>query len=141
MSKSESALGEALKTVQPRQKRQQKYIRVCDCGTPMIWTFFFPYCERYCLNCGNSGGMLGTGDSVPATRELIFKKRLVDAIWKELYHKKGMLPRGNFTRTGCKKCKGDEQHMEHLSKSEREWDEIATPYLKRFQGLFAPPLS
>ena len=130
--RTESALGETLKTLSPRKK---EYIRVCDCGTPMIWTFFFPFCERFCLNCGRKGGMLGTGDSVPATRELIFKKRLVDAIWKELYSNKGMLPGGDYTRSNCKKCR-DEKHWQHLSKAEKEWDAVATPFLKRFEGLF-----
>lgn len=132
----ESALGEALKVI-TRKKRHKAMIRVCECGTPMIWTFFFPYCERYCLNCGTSGGMLGTGSDVEATRELIFKKRLVDAIWKQLYTNKGLMPRGQFGRSGCKKCKVVAySHREHLSKSEKEWDEIARPYLKTFKGIF-----
>lgn len=130
----ESALGEALKTLRPR-KKNTRTIRVCGCGVPMIWTFFFPYAERYCLNCGNSGGMLGTGESVLATRELIFQKRLVDAIWKVLYSRKGMMPRGRFGRVNCKKC-GD-NHRAHATKAETEWDEIASKHLHIFEGVFA----
>lgn len=129
----ESPLGVALKTV--RTRKTNKTIRVCDdCGCPLIWTFFFAYKERYCLNCGVAGGMMGTGEDVPATRELIFKKKLVDAIWKVLYSNKGLIPRSEFSRIGCKKCGND--HREHLSNSEVEWNEIATKYLEKFKGVF-----
>lgn len=130
--KNESALGEALKAMEP-QKREKQTIRICDdCGTPMLWTFFFPYCEWYCLNCGASGGMLGTGENVEATRELIFKKKLAEAIWKVLRDK--MVPPGSYTQRGCKKC-GTEDHPHHLFPSEKEWNKIATPYLERVRGL------
>ena len=135
--KDESALGVALNTIS-RKKKIATTIRVCDnCETPLIWTFAFPYCERFCLNCGAKGGMLGTGDDVPITKELRFKKRLVDAIWKVIYGKKGLLPTGQFGRSGCKKDNGScGNHQDHLTSSEKEWNEIAIKYLKQVQGLF-----
>lgn len=110
MTETESPLGEALKTV--RKRKTERTIRVCDrCATPLIWTFAFAYKERYCLNCGAVGGMMGTGRDVPATRELVFKENIVNAIWKVIYGKKGLMPSGVFARVGCKKC-GDD-HREH----------------------------
>ncbi len=116
--------------------KNKKTIRVCSCGTPMIWTFVYDGCERFCLNCGLSGGMFGTGDDVEATRELIFKKKIVDAIWKVIYANKGLCP-VSCQRKGCKKCSGsDERHYEHLTKAEKEWDEIARKTLEQMKGLF-----
>ena len=134
----ETALGEALKVLKPR-KRSKRYVRVCDeCGVPLIWTFAFDYNERYCLNCGAMGGMLGTGEDVPATRELIFQEKIVNALWKILYGKKGLVPRSS-QRTNCKKChESNEKHYDHLSKAEAEWDKIAREYLKKLQGFLTP---
>ena len=135
----ESALGVALKTI-TRKKKQT--IRVCDdCGVPLIWTFAFPYKERFCLNCGMKGGMLGTGTDVPLTKELKFQKKLVDAIWEVIYSNKGLLPTGHFGRSGCKKGNGTscDNHRLHLSETEKEWDEIARRYLDRFIGVIKTP--
>lgn len=118
---------------------KNKTIRVCDrCETPLIWTFVFDYNERYCLNCGAMGGMLGTGTDLPATRELIFKKKLVDALWKVIYDRKGLMPNGKFGRTNCKKETNCYDHRKHLTLSEREWDTIANKYLISLQGIFIP---
>lgn len=128
---NESAMGEVLK----RRRKPNQTIRVCDnCGVPLIWTFAFDYQERYCLNCGAGGGMLGTGKDVLRTRELIFQKKIVDAIWKVIYDGKGLVPTGG-RRDGCKKCEV-ENHYHHLSKAEMEWDKIARDYLKKLQGIF-----
>ena len=117
------------------KNKNRKTIRVCSkCRTPLIWTFAFDYKERYCLTCGTSGGMLGTGDDVPVTRELIFKQRLVNAIWNVIYSRKGLCPISS-QRCGCKKCNGNEKHYEHLSKAEIEWDKIARKYLNKVKGI------
>jgi len=135
----ETALGVALKTVTKR-KRTKKTIRVCDhCETPLIWTFAFSYCERFCLNCGAMGGMMGTGKDIPATRDLIFKQKLVDAIWKIIYGRKGMMPSGLFGRSNCEKCRDSHNHRSHASKAELEWDLIARKYLEQIKGLFDGP--
>lgn len=134
MGKTETAIGEGLKTL--RKKKEEKTIRVCDnCATPLIFTFAFDYKERYCLNCGESGGMLGTGYDTLATRERIFEKKIVDAIWKVLYGKKGFVPK-SAQRSGCKKCVGNARHYDHLTKAEQEWDKIAREYLTKLQGIF-----
>lgn len=123
--------------------KEQKTIRVCDdCGVPLIWTFAFDGCERYCLNCGSMGGMLGTGKDVPATRELVFQKKLVDSVWKVIYGNKGFIPNGRFGRSGCNKDnKGGyssscNDHRQHLTVAEKEWDEIARKYLVSLKGMF-----
>lgn len=134
----------------PNQNNKLKEERVCDnCGVPLIWTFAFDYCERFCLNCGSKGGMLGTGTDVPATREIIFQKKLVDAIWGVIYGKKGFMPSGKFGRSGCKKDNREgryasscDDHRQHLTKAEKEWDEIARKYLKHFEeNLKLPSLT
>lgn len=116
--------------------KQQKTIRICDnCNTPLLWTFVFDYAERYCLNCGLSGGMMGTGTEVPATRELIFQHKLVKAMWKGIYCKKGLVP-VSAKRINCKKCDStSERHYQHLSKAEKEWDKIARDHLIKVQGF------
>ena len=134
---NDTALGVALKSVTKR-KKEKKTIRVCDiCETPLIWTFAFPYAERYCLNCGAKGGMLGTGIDVDATQELEFKENLVNAIWKVIYGKKNhLMPSGSFTRSNCKKCDNSDCHRDHASKKEKEGDILARRYLEKVQGLF-----
>lgn len=118
--------------------KKQKEIKICECGTPLIWTFAFAYAEYYCLNCGFSGGMLGSGKCVPATKELIFKQKLVKAIWKVIYSRKGLAPEGG-RKINCKECdKSRYAHNSHLSESEKEWNEIAKKYLNQFKGIFKP---
>lgn len=137
--KQEGAMGEALKTLN-KKKREQKTIRVCDeCGVPLIWTFAFDYQERYCVNCGAMGGMLGTGNDVPATRELLFQQKLVEAVWKIIYKtKKGLVPM-SCKKDGCKKCDNTtEKHYQHLTKAEKEWDTIARAYLEKVKGFIKP---
>lgn len=116
----------------------KKRISICHCGTPLIWTFCFAGAEWFCINCGAKGGTFGIGKVVEASSELVFKKRLVDALWKAIYqNKKGMLPPGRFGREGCKKdgttCN---DHRAHLTDVERGWDAIARKYLKQVNGLF-----
>lgn len=113
-----------------------KTIRVCDqCKAPMIWTFAFAYCERYCVNCGYSGGMLGTGKDVPETRELIFKKKLAEAVWKVIYGNKGLMPNCQFTRSNCEKCRTDDDHRRHATAAEIQWNEIAKIHLESVKGI------
>ena len=133
----ETPIGEALKTLN-KKKQEKKTIRVCDnCGSPLIWTFAFDYKERYCLNCGLGGGMLGTGTDMPVTRELIFQEKLVNAIWKVIYGKKGLVPI-SAGRTNCVKCLVGGRHYNHLSKAEKEWDKIARLYLEKIKGFINP---
>lgn len=139
MSSMETPIGEVLK-IATRKKKTSQTIRVCgECGVPLIWTFAFDYKERYCLNCGEGGGMFGTGNDVPATRELIFQKKLVDTIWKKvIYGKKGLVPK-SCQRSNCKKCdSSSERHYNHLTPTEKEWDEIARKYLQSLQGFLTP---
>lgn len=112
-----------------------KTIRVCKlCGTPLIFTLAFDYNERYCLNCGNMGDIF-SGKDIKATREMIFKHRLVESIWEVLYSRKGMVPIGSLRRN-CKKCDKGDRHINHMSKADEEWNRIARGYLARFQGIF-----
>lgn len=135
----ESALGVALK-VATRKKKQKRTVRVCDyCDTPLIWTFAFPYAERFCINCGHKGGMLGTGKDIDATRDVIFKEKLVNALWKVIYGRKGLIPTGS-QRTNCRRCDtSNEYHCNHLTKAEKEWDSIAREWLKNLEGIFDIP--
>jgi hypothetical protein len=120
-------------------KKEIKTIRVCDdCGTPLIWTFVFDHCERYCLNCGAKGGMLGTGTDVPATRELRFQEKMVKKIWSVIYSNEGLEPISGW-RVGCKKCETEKRHHNHLSEAEKENDQIARDYLQRVKGIFTKP--
>lgn len=129
-------MGEALKAISGRKTK--KWIRVCDdCSVPLIWTFAFPYCERFCLNCGAKGGMLGTGKDVPATRNLIFKKAMIDALWKVIYGKKGFIPEG-ARRRGCKICEGGdgESHRRHMKTAEKDRDTLARIWMEKLRGTF-----
>lgn len=135
----ESSLGAALK-VATKIRNKKRTIRVCDdCDTPLIWTFAFPYAERFCINCGHTGGMLGTGKDVDATRDVVFKKKLVNALWKVIYGRKGLIPTGS-QRTNCKKCTtSNEYHYNHLTKAEKECDSLAREWLKKLEGTFDTP--
>jgi len=136
----ETPLGKALKTVSKHRKK--RVIRVCaNCGWPLIWTFAFAYNERFCLNCLAPSEMFDGNPDEPASRERIFQKKLVDAIWGVIYGKKGFMPSGKFGRSGCKKDNREgryasscDDHRAHLSETEKEWDRIARKYLKRLKG-------
>ena len=41
---------------------------------PLLWTFAFPGAEYWCPYCGHTHGMLGAGDSVPVTEELLDRR-------------------------------------------------------------------
>ena len=131
----ESYLSAGLKAVS--KKKVQTIIRVCStCQTPLIWTFAFTGAERYCINCGTTGGMLGFGDDESPTPDLLFKKRLVDNIWKSLYGSKGLVPHAS-QRTNCKKCTSDSgYHYLHLTKTQKRYDELAREYLVKLKGIF-----
>ena len=135
----DSPMAAALRAFSPK-KKEKPTIKVCGCGSPLIWTFFIPYCEYYCLNCGNAGGMFGTGDDKVLTKELRLKSELVNAIFKVL--RKRILPSGTFGRSGCKKDNREgryssscDDHGAHLTKSEVEWNEIARKYLEKYKGV------
>lgn len=107
-------------------------IEICSiCGEPMIGTFMIPYCELYCLNCGNACGIF-SGERIEATKELIIKQRMYKDIFKSLY--KNIIPIGS-QRCSCKKCKErNEDHLKHATKDELLKDKIARKLLKSFVG-------
>ena len=81
--KQESPLGVALKTM--RKQKSLEEIRVCDnCGVPLLWTFCWAYKERYCLNCGSMGGMMGTGIDVELTPRLKYQDKVINDVWKAI---------------------------------------------------------
>lgn len=106
-------------------------IRVCDnCGEPMIFTFLFRGCERYCLMCGHAGGMLGTGEDVKLTTELEAKYTVIRKVFKVL--SKYVLPNDVFYKNECEKCKDcKEHHLKHLTDEERFCNTIARKILGR----------
>ena len=114
-----------------------KTIKVCPkCQTPLIWTFCFPYCEYFCLNCGYKHGMLGAGEDIKLTKKLKLKKDIVDSIWKQLYGKGRLLPTGLFGCSNCKVTSNCKDHNSHLSKNEKEWNDISKEILQEIQGIF-----
>ena len=111
-------------------------IRVCDyCGVPLIWTFCWAYKERYCLNCGRMGGMLGMGTNVKLTPKLKYQYKVIYDVWKAIY--KNLTPRTDYSHDGCKKCSGA-NHRRHLSKKEILKDKTATKILEKLAEGFLP---
>ncbi len=56
---------------------EPKEIRICsnhDYQVPLIWTYAFNGSEFWCPYCGFNGGMMGSGDLVPETEELIERR-------------------------------------------------------------------
>jgi len=55
-----------------------KEIKVCGCDdehqVPLIWTFAFDGAEYWCPYCGYTCGMMGAGEDVPITKELVDRK-------------------------------------------------------------------
>lgn len=123
--------------------KKEKKIKVCsECEAPLIFTFAFDYCELYCLNCGAKGGMFGTGHEVDLTTELLFKKKLVDSLWRVIYRSGWYLPSGRFGKGGCKKDNKNgryssscENHNEHLTEKEIEKNLVAREYLEKMKGI------
>jgi hypothetical protein len=58
-----------------RADEAPKTIKICsqhqDYQVPLIWTFAFIGAEYWCPHCGNTSGMMGAGESVPITPELV----------------------------------------------------------------------
>lgn len=83
--------------------------------------------------------MLGTGKDIDATRDVVFKEKLVNALWKVIYGRKGLIPTDS-QRNNCKRCTAsNEYHRNHLTKAEKEWDTIAREWLKNLEGTFDTP--
>src|SRR5260221_945059 len=119
--------------------RQEKTIKVCgDCQVPLIWTFLFPYNEYYCLNCGGKWGMLGAGKDVSVTKELLLKQAIAEAVFKQLYGKNKLLPKGQYGYTKCKVQQSCHNHNSHLTKSEVKWNEQGWKMLEQVKGMFTP---
>ena len=117
--------------------KNKKEIRVCDnCGAPLIWTFCWAYKERYCLNCGSMGGMLGTGEDVELTPKLKAQDKVIRDVWKAL--QKHLIYRCDYKLDRCKKCQveGVRTHRDHLSKKEILEDKVATKMLERLNKGF-----
>ena len=114
-----------------------KKITICsNCGSPLIWTFYFNYRKMFCLNCGKVGSMF-IGNEVDLTNELRIKQKIVNGIWKVLYGKKGdLIPaNGMYKKDKCKKCEVDKYHGNHLTEKETQADRICKKVLKNLEGL------
>lgn len=83
--------------------------------------------------------MFGDGPDLPITKELQLKLDIVSAIWKQLYGKSRLLPPGNYGMSKCKKCAGNTRHNEHLTKREKEWNDVAWVMTEQVKGMFSPP--
>jgi pyruvate-formate lyase-activating enzyme len=63
---------------------QPETIRICarhEYVVPLIFTFAFMGCEYWCPYCGNAGGFLEMGETVPATQELVERlKKYIAAV-------------------------------------------------------------
>ncbi len=109
---------------------------ICDnCGVPLIWTFCWAYKERYCLNCGSMGGMMGTGTNVELTPKLKYQAKVINDVWSAIY--KNLTPRSHYSHKGCKKCVGS-NHRDHLSKAEILKDKTATRIMEKLAKGFLP---
>ena len=107
-----------------------KEIRVCNCGGPLMWTMHVAYAEYYCMHCGDSFGMMGSGKDVEETPELRHRQKLYSRVFKTI--RKDLLPNCKFGRVGCKKCVGsDRNHLAHATKSELAKSEQAYELLKQ----------
>lgn len=73
-------------------KKQVKEIKVCGCDdeyqVPLIWTFAFISAEYWCPYCGNITGMMGAGEDIAITKELINRKNKYEEISEDFLHAK-----------------------------------------------------
>lgn len=111
----------------------KKIIKICDCGTPLIYTFCWDYYEWYCLNCGKNSEFLG-GNRTQETPELKAKKKVVDDIWGVI--RKYFLPKSSYGKTKCKKCSGNLSHNSHLTTQEILKNEVAEKIVDKLKGVF-----
>ena len=96
---------------------------VCNCGNPLIWTFFIPYAEWFCWECKESLPMFNA-DTTDETKELKNKLR-IDTKAFRLAANNYVTPR-SYRVKGCKKCENHkEYHEQHLTKLQKEKHEIA----------------
>lgn len=80
--------------------------------------------------------MLGAGDRVEVTPELRALNKVVNKIWKAIEF--NLIPRSNYYKETCSKCKkdGGYSHRQHLTKSEKRKDRLATNMLKKMIGAW-----
>ena len=70
-------------------------IKVCGCDTeyqvPLIWTFAFSGAEYWCPYCGDNMGMMGAGENVPITKEIVERGNKYKEISKDYLKAKSTL--------------------------------------------------
>ena len=83
--------------------------------------------------------MMGTGTDVGLTDYLKSEKKVIDSVWKAIY--RNLIPRSRYRKDGCKKCNSNLEgdHNEHLSKSEKFRDDVATKILNKLSENFTLP--
>lgn len=72
-------------------------IKICsshaDYPVPLIWTFAFIGAEYWCPHCGYTGGMMGAGENVEPTAELIALRTAFTKLSKPFLHARAMTGR------------------------------------------------
>ena len=109
----------------------KKEIELCPyCKKPLIWTFIYPDCEWYCLNCKSSYPMFCDSITIDEYNEDFnyykIQKRLYEKIFKAII--KDLTPRFCYKK-GCEKC-GKETHYHHLTDLEKLKDKVARETLE-----------
>ena len=101
-----------------------------SCSTPLISTLVFPQCEFYCLNCGNTCGLLDPSRSDPADRDYDMLNAVQNNLAKEWDDNAGSKLLSNSWYPDCELCKPHkEYHPEHADAEEWQADKEARAWL------------
>ena len=118
-------------------KKEIKEIRMCGCGGALHWTFLFAGAEYYCMNCGFTGGMFGSGEIVELTTE----RKAINKVSADVFValRKHLWIDPCFQRTNCKKCKeSNEYHPQHATEYEKARREVAWKLLEGLRDSLTP---
>jgi len=95
-----------------------KEIRVCGCDdeypVPLIWTFAFSGAEYWCPYCGENMGMMGAGEHITITKEILDRGNKYKELSKDFLHAK--------STSACSSLifKGERISPEDLPESEKK---------------------
>ena len=108
----------------------KKTIELCSyCKKPLIWTFIYPGCEWYCLNCKSSYPMFCDSITIDEYdkdfKYYEIQKRIYKNIFKAIT--KDFMPKCSYKK-GCEKCEG-EIHYKHLTDLEKLKDKVSREIL------------
>ena len=113
-----------------------KTIELCPvCEQPLVWSFIYPGCEWYCINCKEGYPMFCDSISIEKSNENYKYYEIKQKVYSDIFKAitKDFVPNRCY-KNKCKKCEDrTEYHSKHLTEKEILKDKVAKEILKRIK--------